>query len=272
MSLIDIKNVTVTYDVTNENNEIIDKKTILDDVTLSIDEGDFVCIIGKNGSGKSTLAKLMNGLILPTKGEVECIGLNTKNTDNIIDIRKNIGMVFQNPDNQIVGTLVEEDVAFGLENIGIETDEMRDRVIKVLTKLNIYDLREMSPNKLSGGQKQKVSIAGVLAMKPKVIVLDEPTSMLDPNAREELMIELRTLNNESGITIVLITHFIDEIFNANKVIVMNEGKIKLIDTPINVINNRKELLHYGISMPFKYKVLDELKNREIKIDEQILDV
>ena len=271
MGLIDIKNVKVIYDITNENNEIIDKKIVLNNVSLSIDEGDFICILGKNGSGKSTLAKLMNALILPTEGNVISTNLNTKDNDNIINIRKNIGMVFQNPDNQIVGTIVEEDIAFGLENIGIETNTIKTRVDAVLNKLNINNLRKMSPNRLSGGQKQKISIAGILAMEPKVIVLDEPTSMLDPSAREELMNELSILN-KNGITIVLITHFIDEIFNSNKVVVMCEGEIKIIDTPNNIIKHRKEIKNYGISMPIKYKLLDEIDKKNIKIDEKILDV
>ena len=233
---------------------------ILNNISLSIKEGEYICIVGKNGSGKTTFVKSLNGIILPTEGDVEILGMNTKDESKIIEIRKNVGMVFQNPDNQMVASLVEEDVAFGLENIGIETDEMHIRVNEALKKVNIENLKEQNINKLSGGQKQKVCIAGILAMKPRIMVFDEPTSMLDPYSRSEILDEIYRLNKEENITIIHITHFMNEIEKADRVILLNEGKLikDTYDTE-NFLNNIADIKQYNLELPLKKRIELRLK-------------
>ena len=270
MENIVLNNVTYEF-VTTDENEKENRWVALKNINLQINEGEFLCVIGKNGSGKSTLGKLINGLFLPTIGDVTIYGMNTKIEDNILDIRKNVGMVFQNPDNQIVASIVEEDVAFGLENLGIATDEMKKRVDKVLTDLNLEKYRHYSPNKLSGGQKQKLALAGILAMKPKVIVFDEPTAMLDPIGRKELIDTIVKLNKEEKITIILITHFMEEIVDSDRVIVMNQGEIVGEYTP-KVVFNEVDISKYGIIPPKIITIKNELVKNGMKIKNDIMNV
>ena len=250
MSIIDIKKLSV-----NLNDEVV-----LNDISLSINEGEYICIVGKNGSGKTTFVKTLNGIVLPTSGDVEVMGMNTKNEDRLVEIRKNVGMVFQNPDNQMVASLVEEDVAFGLENIGVETEEMHKRVKYALEKVGIENLKEQNVNKLSGGQKQKVCIAGILAMKPKIMIFDEPTSMLDPYARFEILNEIYRLNKEEHITIIHITHFMEEVEKADRVLLLNEGKlIKDTYDVKNFLDNVEDIKNYNLELPIKKRIELELK-------------
>ena len=250
MSIIDVKNLCVK----------LNGEDALYDISLSINEGEYVCIIGKNGSGKSTFVKTINGIIIPTSGNVEVLGMNTKDDNKIIEIRKNVGMVFQNPDNQMVASLVEEDVAFGLENIGIETSEMHKRVDYALRKVKIENLKDQNINKLSGGQKQKVCVAGILAMKPRIMIFDEPTSMLDPYAREEILKEIYRLNKEDNITIIHITHFMEEVEKADRVILLNEGRlIKDTYDVNNFLDNLDDIKNYNLELPLKKRIELRLK-------------
>lgn len=268
--IISIEKVNYNYTFISDDEKEIKKRALLD-INLCINEGEFICIIGRNGSGKSTLAKLLNGLIIPTEGKVKCFGLDTKEEQNLLDIRKKIGMVFQNPDNQIVASLVEEDVAFGLENIGIETNEIRKRVDSALNTMGISEYKEASPNKLSGGQKQRVALAGILAMKSKVIVLDEPTSMLDKKARKEVMDMLIKLNKEEGITIILITHYMNEVINANRVILMENGKI-IKDTMPTELFKDTNIEKYGIELPSIIRIRNELIKKGVNIANDIQNI
>lgn len=260
MGNIDVKNLIVEFDIFNADNEVVSKKRVIDDISFSVNEGDFVCIIGKNGSGKSTLAKCLNGLIIPTGGDVLIYGMNTKNEEQLIDIRKNIGMAFQNPDNQIVASIVEEDVAFGMENLGFLPEEMDKRIDESLKILGIQELRFAQTSKISGGQKQKVSLAGILCMKSKILVLDEPTSMIDKNGRLDLLNKVYELNKKEKITVILISHYIEEISFADRVIVMNQGKIILDDTPKNVVLKDELLNNAGIELPYITRMAKELKS------------
>lgn len=248
MKLIEFKNVAFTYESDEEQNEY-EKKKVLDNLSFSIEKGYFVAILGHNGSGKSTVAKLINGIHFADSGEVIVNGQLAKDDDSIFDIRRNVGMVFQNPDNQIVSSIVEEDVAFGVENLGIEPSECRVRVDEALKNVGMYDYRLKAPSKLSGGQKQRVAIAGIIAMKPMCIVLDEPTAMLDPSGRKEVLETIKKLNREDGITIVLITHYMDEAVQADRVIVFDNGKIKMDDTPENVFSRVDEVKALGLDVP-----------------------
>lgn len=259
MQNIEIKNLIVDFDIVDAEGAAVSKKRAIDNLSLSINEGEFVCILGRNGSGKSTLAKCLNALILPTEGDVIINGMNTKDESKIIDIRRNIGLAFQNPDNQIVASIVEEDIAFGMENLGIDSETMDKRIDDSLESLGIKNLRYSITSKLSGGQKQKVSIAGILSMQSSIIVLDEPTSMIDKNGRKDLLDRVKKLNKEKNITIVLISHYIDEISYADRVIVLNEGKIKLDDTPKNIVLKEKELSEAGIVLPYIPKMASILK-------------
>ena len=265
MENISIKNLIVDFDIVNSENEVVSEKRVIDDVSLSINEGEFICIIGKNGSGKSTLVKCLNALILPTSGDVIVYGMNTKDETHLIDIRRNIGMAFQNPDNQIVASIVEEDVAFGMENLGLEPEEMNKRIDDALKTLGIESTRYEQTNKLSGGQKQKVSLAGILCMKSKILVLDEPTSMIDKNGRVDLLNKVLELNKKEKITVILISHYIEEITYANRVLVMNEGKIILDDTPKNVVLKSDVLLSAGVELPYITKLVKKLKDSGKKL-------
>ncbi len=245
MSLIEFHNVSFSYG-TEEGEEKVD---VLENLNLNIEKGSFVAVLGHNGSGKSTLAKLTNGILFPQHGKVFVDGMETKPDDSIYDIRKKVGMVFQNPDNQIVASIVEEDVAFGVENLGVPPAECRRRVDEALKTVGMYELREKAPHKLSGGQKQRVAVAGIIAMRPQCIVLDEPTAMLDPSGRAEVIQTIKRLNREEGITIVLITHYMDEAVQADRVIVMDSGVVKMDDTPANVFSHVEEIKKLGLDVP-----------------------
>lgn len=236
------------FHYTDENGERT-SPDILKDISLSIDKGDFVALLGHNGSGKSTFAKHMNAILLPSAGTMTIDGIDTKDESQRFTLRSHVGMVFQNPDNQIVATIVEEDVAFGPENLGIPPQEIRERVDDALKAVEMYDYREHAPSQLSGGQKQRVAIAGIIAMRPDCIVLDEPTAMLDPSGRREVMNTIHMLNREYGITIVLITHYMEEAAQANRVVVMDDGKVVLDNTPKEVFSHVETLKKIGLDVP-----------------------
>ena len=243
----------------------------VDGVNLDVQAGDFVAILGHNGSGKSTLAKHLNALLCPTEGTVFVDGKDVKDTKNVWDIRQTAGMVFQNPDNQIIGQIVEEDVGFGPENLGVPTKEIWERVEESLKAVGMYQFRKHSPNKLSGGQKQRVSIAGVIAMHPKCIILDEPTAMLDPNGRKEVIRAARALNQVEGITIILITHYMEEVIHADKVYVMDEGKVVMQGTPKEVFSHVEKLRELRLDVPQVTELAYELKKSGLPLSDGILE-
>ena len=249
MGIISIKNLVHRFSKYGDNGEEIGEKTALEQVSLDIEKGSFVAILGHNGSGKSTLAKHLNALLLPTEGTVYISDKLSSDEKNLWKIRQSTGMVFQNPDNQIVANVVEEDVGFGPENMGVPTEEIWKRVNESLKAVGMEAYRMQSPNKLSGGQKQRVAIAGIIAMRPDCIVLDEPTAMLDPAGRREVMKTIRRLNRENGITIILITHYMDEAAQAERVVVMDKGKIILDDTPSEVFSHVDMLREVGLDVP-----------------------
>lgn len=257
MSLIEFKNVSFHFTIEDEN-ENEQKLQVLENFNLNIEEGSFVAILGHNGSGKSTVAKLTNGILLPKEGKVIVDGIETKDDESIFDVRRTVGMVFQNPDNQIVSSIVEEDVAFGVENLGVPSDECRKRVDEALKTVGMYDYRDKAPSKLSGGQKQRVAVAGIIAMKPKCIVLDEPTAMLDPSGRKEVVDTITKLNCEEGITIVLITHYMDEAVKADRVVVIDDGVIKCDGTPKEVFKNVDKLKALQLDVPQSTQLVKEL--------------
>jgi energy-coupling factor transport system ATP-binding protein len=238
---------------------------VLRDVNLVIDRGSFVTVIGHNGSGKSTLAKLMNGLLLPTEGAVIVSGFDTKNGETLWEVRRHVGMVFQNPDNQIVGTTVEDDVAFGLENLGVEPSEMRRRIDEALQSVGMEKHVRDQPHRLSGGQKQRVAIAGIIAMRPSLIILDEATAMLDPQGRKEVMALTRRLNREEGITIVNITHFPEEAIHSDRVIVMKMGEICMDGTPADVFQQVERLQAAGLDVPFAVRLRHALVTQGVDL-------
>ena len=249
MSIIKVENLKHRFLDKDEEGKVISDKMSLDDVSLEIKQGDFIAILGHNGSGKSTFAKHLNAILMPYEGEVYVAGMNTKENERIWDIRQNAGMVFQNPDNQIIATIVEEDVGFGPENLGVETEEIWKRVNYALERVGMVEYRKHSPNKLSGGQKQRVAIAGVLAMKPKCIILDEPTAMLDPNGRKEVINTIKELNKKEKVTIILVTHYMDEVIDADYVYVMDKGKVALKGTPAEVFSNVEKIYEIGLDVP-----------------------
>ncbi len=255
--IIEFKDVCFAYDEESDN--------VIKNLSLDLYEGQFTCILGHNGSGKSTLAKLINALNIPTSGVVTSYGYDTSDEKNEIEIRRNVGIVFQNPDNQIVASIVEDDVAFGPENLGVPRDEIRRRVDEALKVVDMYSYRNHEAHRLSGGQKQRVAIAGVIAMQTKCIVLDEPTAMLDPKGRREVMKALHRLKDELGITIILVTHFMDEAVNADRVIVMNDGEIALEGTPADVFSNAELLAGIGLSVPKALELAVELRKNNIDI-------
>ena len=248
MELIKFDNVSFSYQTTDENDNPV-SVPVLKEFNLSIEQGSFVAILGHNGSGKSTVAKLTNGILFADSGTVTVNGKVAKNDDSIYDIRRDAGMVFQNPDNQIVSSIVEEDVAFGVENLGVPADECRKRVDDALKTVGMYEYRLKTPSKLSGGQKQRVAVAGIIAMKPKCIILDEPTAMLDPNGRKEVIDTVMNLNKNEGITIVLITHYMDEAVKADRVAVMDNGKIMLDGTPREVFADVDKMKSLSLEVP-----------------------
>lgn len=265
-NIIEIKNLYFSYP-SDEGSEPAD---VLKGVDLTIKEGEFTAILGHNGSGKSTLAKHINGILVPTSGTVTVDGINTADEEKIYDLRCRAGMVFQNPDNQIVSSVVEEDVAFALENLGVPYEEMRRRVDEALKDVNMYDYRLHSPAQLSGGQKQRVAIAGIIAMKPKCIILDEPTAMLDPQGRREVMAVIKRMNRDHGITIVLITHYMDEAAQCGRVVVMDKGRVILDDTPRAVFSQVDKVKAIGLDVPQVTELAWELKKAGFDMPEDII--
>lgn len=247
-------------------------KFVLDDIDFSASQGEFVAVLGHNGCGKSTLAKHFNGLLLPSGGAVYISGKNTKDEENYWDIRKSVGMVFQNPDNQIVATVVEEDVAFAPENLGVPSEEIRKRVDDALKTVGMYDLRKHAPHLLSGGQKQRVAIAGVIAMEPDCVVFDEPTAMLDPQGRREVIDTILKLKNEKHMTVVLITHYMEEAVKADRVVVMHKGKIMMNDTPKKVFSEVKQLKLLGLDVPQVTELCYLLNKSGAELPKDILTV
>lgn len=266
-NIIELKNVV--FDYTDENDLPV---SVLDEISLSIKRGSFTAVLGHNGSGKSTMAKLLNGLNRPSSGTVTVNGMDTADEKYEFDVRKTVGLVFQNPDNQIVASIVEEDVAFGPENLGVEPKEIRNRVDEALKSVGMYEYRTHAPFKLSGGQKQRIAIAGILAMQPECIVLDEPTAMLDPRGRSEVMETVQRLNREKGMTIVLITHYMDEAALADRVVVMDGGKVILDGTPMEVFGHVAELKSVGLDVPQPTELATLLKDDGVDIDTDVLDV
>ncbi len=248
MSYIEIRNLTVQFMKINEDGSEVPGRKALEDISLDIEKGSFVAVVGMNGSGKSTLAKCLNGLILPTKGDVIVDGMNTRDEDHLWDIRSRVGMVFQNPDNQIVSSIVEDDVAFGPENLGIEPAEIRRRVNQALKQVGMYDQRLKGAHMLSGGQKQRIAIAGAVAMRPECIIFDEPTAMLDPKGRENVMNIISELNAD-GITAILITHFMSEAVETDRIIVMNAGRVLCDRTPAQLFSDTEMIERAGLELP-----------------------
>ena len=267
-AMIKCDNVSFKYRVNEEEEE----RYAVNGVNFEVEKGEFLVILGHNGSGKSTIAKHMNALLVPSEGTVIVDNLNTLDSNNLWEIRSVSGMVFQNPDNQLVATIVEEDVAFGPENLGVAPEEIRSRVDESLKKVGMYEYRRHAPHLLSGGQKQRVAIAGVLAMKPKCIIFDEPTAMLDPSGRKEVLKNIKEINKNYGITIVLITHYMDEAAQADRVIVMDSGKIILEGKPREVFSNVKRRKDIGVDVPQVTELCYELRNSGINIDTNILNV
>lgn len=243
---------------------------VLKSVDFSVDQGEFVAVLGHNGSGKSTLAKCFNAINLPEEGDVYAVGVNTKEDSRVLEIRENVGMVFQNPDNQLVATIVEEDVAFALENMGVEPKEIRRRVDEALKTVGMYEYREHAPHKLSGGQKQRVAIAGIIAMNPKCILFDEPTAMLDPRGRSEVMRTIKKLNRENGVTILLITHYMEEAAQADRVVVMDDGKIVMDDVPKKVFSQVEKMKELGLDVPQVTELVYGLKKEGYDLDGEII--
>ena len=270
MGIVKTKDLTFEYIRRDEEGNVEGITTAVDHVNIDLQAGQFIAVLGHNGSGKSTLAKHFNALVSPTEGTVWVDGMDTKEDDKILDIRQTAGMVFQNPDNQIIGSIVEEDVGFGPENMGVETDEIWRRVNKSLEATGMTAYRSHSPNKLSGGQKQRVAIAGVMAMEPKCIILDEPTAMLDPNGRKEVLQAVKELNEKKGITVVLITHYMEEVTLADKVFVMDKGKIVMQGTPREVFSKVEELKSYRLDVPQVTLLAHELKQAGVPLPDGIL--
>lgn len=266
-NIIELKKVV--FDYTDENDLPV---SVLDEISLSIERGSFTAVLGHNGSGKSTMAKLLNGLNKPSSGTVTVNGMDTADEKHEFEVRKTVGLVFQNPDNQIVASIVEEDVAFGPENLGVEPKEIRNRVDEALKSVGMYEYRTHAPFKLSGGQKQRIAIAGILAMQPECIVLDEPTAMLDPRGRSEVIETIQRLNREKGMTIVLITHYMDEAALADRVVVMDGGKVILDGTPMEVFGHVTELKSVGLDVPQPTELATLLKADGVDIDTDVLDV
>ena len=270
MSIVETKNLKFEYIRRDDEGNVEGITTAIDDVSLEIKQGDFIAILGHNGSGKSTLAKHINAILYPTEGTVWVDGMNTTDEAHLWDIRQEAGMVFQNPDNQIIGQVVEEDVGFGPENLGVPTEEIWQRGEESLKAVGMNEFRKYSPNKLSGGQKQRVSIAGVIAMHPKCIILDEPTAMLDPNGRKEVIRAVRALNDVEEITVILITHYMEEIIHADRAIVMDEGKIAMEGTPREIFSQVEKLKSLRLDVPQVTLLAHELKQNGVPLPDGIL--
>ena len=265
-NIIEVKNVT--YEYTDEEKTFAAVKNL----SLNIERGSFTVILGHNGSGKSTLAKMLNGLNKPTSGDVFADGINTKDEETEIEVKRKVGMVFQNPDNQIIASIVEEDVAFGPENLGIPPKEIEKRVEDALKAVGMWEFRKSTPHHLSGGQKQRIAIAGIIAMQPECLVLDEPTAMLDPKGRAEIISTLHRLNCDKGITVVLITHYMEEAENADRVIVMNDGEIIADDKPKVIFSDVERLKKVGLDVPQTAELLYDLKKNGFAVDTHALSI
>jgi len=261
MAILSLENVSFSYD--KHSNAV-------KDVSLSVEKGEYVAIIGHNGSGKSTLAKLFNGLVLPDKGSVIVDGFSTLNKKEVFEIRKRVGVVFQNPDNQLVASIVEDDVAFGPENLGIKREEIGQRIEFALSAVGMEKFRHSSPTRLSGGQKQRIAIAGVLALKPQILVLDESTAMLDPQGRKEVLEVIKKLNQDNGVTVITITHYMDEVVDADKVYVINDGKIALCGTPQEIFNQKEVIKSFGLELPLCAEIRDKLARQGVILPDGIL--
>lgn len=270
MGIVKAAKLVYEYIRRDEEENIEEVNRAIDGVDVDIKKGDFVAVLGHNGSGKSTLAKHVNGLLLPTEGTVWVGDMDTRDEEHIWDVRKTAGMVFQNPDNQIIGNIVEEDVGFGPENIGVPTEEIWKRVEESLKAVGMTAYRLQSPNKLSGGQKQRVAIAGVMAMKPECIILDEPTAMLDPNGRREVIRTIHELNRAEGITVLLITHYMEEAIEADRIIVMDDGRIVMDGQPREIFSRVKELESHGLDVPQVTELAWELKEAGMPLTDGIL--
>ena len=270
MEMIQTEKLVYEYEKRDEEGNVIGTSRAIDEVDIEAKEGQFIAILGHNGSGKSTLAKHLNAILMPTEGSVWVNGKNTSNPDELWNVRQSAGMVFQNPDNQIIGTVVEEDVGFGPENLGVPTKEIWKRVEDSLRAVGMLDRRKDSPNKLSGGQKQRVAIAGVIAMEPKCIVLDEPTAMLDPNGRKEVIHAVEKLRREKNVTVILITHYMEEVVDADQVFVMDDGRIVMHGTPREIFSRVDELKKYRMDVPQVTMLADELIHRGVDLPKGIL--
>ena len=270
MKMIKTDKLVFEYAKRDEEGNIIGKSRAIDEVSLDIEPGQFIAILGHNGSGKSTLAKHMNALLVPSDGTMWVDGMDTKEDEHLWDVRQSAGMVFQNPDNQIIGTVVEEDVGFGPENLGVPTEEIWQRVEDSLKAVGMIEYRHHSPNKLSGGQKQRVAIAGVMAMRPKCIVLDEPTAMLDPNGRKEVLRSVMELRKREHITVILITHYMEEVVDADHVFVMDHGHVVMQGTPREIFSQVDTLKHYRQDVPQVTILADELRKRGLDIPAGVL--
>ena len=270
MAIIETKELEFDYVTRDEEAKVTEVDRAIDGVSLQIEAGSFVAVLGHNGSGKSTLAKTLNGILLPSGGTVLISGMDTADDANLLNIRREVGMVFQNPDNQIIANLVEDDVGFGPENLGVPTEEIWQRVDAALKAVGMTAVRLKSPNHLSGGQKQRVAIAGVMAMHPKCIVLDEPTAMLDPNGRKEVIRTVTELNRSEGVTVVLITHYMEEVIGADRLVVMDDGKVIMDGTPREVFARVEELKRLRLDVPQATELAYELKQRGVSLPDSVL--
>jgi cobalt/nickel transport system ATP-binding protein len=270
MGIVKAKNLTFEYIRRDEDGNVEGITKAVDNVSIDIKQGDFVAVLGHNGSGKSTFAKHLNALVMPTEGTVWVDSMDTREEENTLKVRQTAGMVFQNPDNQIVGTLVDEEVGFGPENIGVPTEEIWERVEKSLKAVGMYAFRNQSPNKLSGGQKQRVAIAGILAMKPKCIVLDEPTAMLDPLGRKDVLNVLHELNRQENVTVILITHYMEEVIDIDKLYVMDDGKLVMSGTPREIFSQVEKLKELRLDVPHVTELAYELQKEGVPLKNGIL--
>lgn len=270
MGIVKAKNLTFEYIRRDEDGNVEGITKAVDNVSIDIKQGDFVAVLGHNGSGKSTFAKHLNALVMPTEGTVWVDGMDTREEENTLKVRQTAGMVFQNPDNQIVGTLVDEEVGFGPENIGVPTEEIWERVEKSLKAVGMYAFRNQSPNKLSGGQKQRVAIAGIVAMKTKCIVLDEPTAMLDPLGRKDVLNVLHELNRQENVTVILITHYMEEVIDIDKLYVMDDGKLVMSGTPREIFSQVEKLKKLRLDVPHVTELAYELQKEGVPLKNGIL--
>lgn len=270
MNMIQAEELVYEYEKRDDEGNVIGTSRAIDEVDLDVKPGQFVAILGHNGSGKSTLAKHINAILVPTGGTMWVNGRDTRNPEELMNVRQSAGMVFQNPDNQIIGTIVEEDVGFGPENLGVPTDEIWTRVEESLKSVGMLEYRTHSPNKLSGGQKQRVAIAGVIAMTPQCIVLDEPTAMLDPNGRKEVLETVKELQRRKNVTVILITHYMEEVIDADKVYVMDSGQVVMQGTPREIFSQIEELKKYHLDVPQVTMLAEELRSRGLELPKGIL--